>query len=153
MTMHDQSWTLLSQYWLLPVAMPIVYFFAKNHFNSPDYPLSGYALADSAHSAKNSPNARLRTPAPPIFTTPRDRYRWAELKYIVGIEAGFIFLAFFPDLVAKIPPLKTVLCYRDGLADDIWQGSRRRCPVFLSCYPRCRYVVSEIFAHIGVNTG
>src|SRR4051794_7532646 len=110
MTMPDNSWTLLTQYWLLPVGMLIVYFFAKSHFNSPDYPLSGYALADSVASdlPKNSSNARLRTPAPPIFTTPRDRYRWAELKYIVGIESGFVFVTFFPDLVAKIPGLEKI---------------------------------------------
>jgi hypothetical protein len=55
---------------------------------------------------KNSPNARLRTPAPPIFTTPRDRYRRAKWKYIAGVEGAFLVLAVSPDLLANIPGLK-----------------------------------------------
>jgi hypothetical protein len=97
-------WEDISQYWLLAVGAIIVFFFAKTHFNSPDYALSRHKLDSvTVILPKNSPAARLRTPAPPIFTTPRDRYRRAEWTYIVVIEAAFLFLSFFPDLLANIP--------------------------------------------------
>ena len=42
-TMELSSWnylsTLLTQYWSVPIGMAIVYYFAKYHFNTPDYVL------------------------------------------------------------------------------------------------------------------
>ena len=34
------SWAILLQYWPLPIGILIVYFFAKTHFNSPDYAIA-----------------------------------------------------------------------------------------------------------------
>jgi hypothetical protein len=99
---------LAEQYWLLPVGMIVIYFFARFHFNTPDYALAGDNIPDSSggDTAQRSPLARLRTPAPPIFTTPRDRYRKAEIKYVIGLEIAYLCLTLFPDLLSAVPNLQ-----------------------------------------------
>src|SRR5258708_6079622 len=99
---------LAQQYWLLPLGMVIIYFFARYHFNTPDYALVGATLPDSmtADLPKASPFARLRISAPPIFTTPRDRYRRSEIRYVLGLEAAYLCITLFPDLLAVIPNLQ-----------------------------------------------
>jgi hypothetical protein len=135
------NWQDVAQFWPVVAGMGIVFFFAKTHFNSPDYALSGYNNLndpDDKDAAKYSSNARLRTPAPPIFTTPRDRYRRAEWKYIGGLEGGFIILTIFPELLDHVPAAKGLMTF---LGDTI---NGRVIPVtllltgFLSTFPIIR---------------
>jgi hypothetical protein len=110
MTMPDLA-TMIAmapQYWLLPVGMIVIYFFARYHFNTPDYALVRASLPDSpgADEPKASPLARLRTSAPPIYTTPRDRYRKAEIMYVLGLEAAYLCLTVFPDALTALPQLQ-----------------------------------------------
>jgi hypothetical protein len=104
----NQFCTLLTQYWSVPTGMAIVYFFAKYHFNTPDYVLINDLPPDAVGSIdpKNSPAARLRTTAPPVFTTLRERYIKAEIKYIMGLEIAFMCITVFPNILTLIPNLQ-----------------------------------------------
>jgi hypothetical protein len=147
MTMPDLGKTLelAQQFWLLPLGMIVIYFFARYHFNTPDYALVSAGLPDSSSAdlPKTSPLARLRTSAPPIFTTPRDRYRKSEIKYVLGLEVAYLCLTIFPDLIAAIPNFQAA--DKAFLTDFIGKSFSNRailgallCTGFLSSFPLFR---------------
>jgi len=136
----DQISSVLTQYWSVPIGMAIVYFFAKYHFNTPDYLLINDIPSDAAASIepKNSSAARLHTTAPPVFTTLRERYIKAEVKYISGLEIAFLCITIFPVILTFIPTLQ-------GSADFVSKSLEQRVIIaalvltgFLSSFPFIR---------------
>jgi hypothetical protein len=104
----SQLSALATQYWSVPIGMAIVYFFGKYHFNTPDYALIRDTISDTttAIEPKNSAAARLHTTAPPVFTTLRERYRKAEIKYILVLLTAFFCITIFPNILTLIPNLQ-----------------------------------------------
>lgn len=110
-TLVEPIWTALQSYWLALIGAGVLAVFAAHHFNSPTYALSKPAKADG-ESARSDPKkaavARTKIEAPPIFTTRRESYRRAQLKYIAALEAVFVFYVLFPELFADIAALAQV---------------------------------------------
>jgi hypothetical protein len=90
-------------YWIIPAGMLALYFYGRFHFNSPEYAIDFGARSGPAESA----GLRLITPAPPIFTTSRDRYNRFARRYVAILELAFIAIVFFPNLVAQAISLLT----------------------------------------------
>ena len=90
-------------YWIIPAGMLALYFYGRFHFNSPEYAIDFRTRSASADSA----GLRLMTPAPPIFTTSRDRYNRFARRYVAILEFAFIAIVFFPNVVAEAISLLT----------------------------------------------
>jgi hypothetical protein len=89
------AWTQI--YWIIPAGMLALYFYGRFHFNSPEYAIDFGAR----NSSDEVPGPRLIAMAPPIFTTSRERYNRFARRYVAILEAAFLAIVFFPDLVAE----------------------------------------------------
>lgn len=107
----EPIWSFLQSHWPALFGVVVLAVFAAHHFNSPTYVLSKPVKADG-ESASSDPKeaalARTKIEAPPIFTTRRESYRRAQVKYIVALEAVFIFYVLFPELFADVAALLQV---------------------------------------------
>jgi hypothetical protein len=95
------SWA--QTYWIIPAGVLALYFYGRFHFNSPEYAIDFGTRRGTAETV----GLRLITPAPPIFTTSRDRYNRFARRYVAILELAFIAIVFFPNLVAEAISLLT----------------------------------------------
>lgn len=98
----------LGNYSLALLGVVVLAVFAAHHFNSPAYALSTSAETDGQSTPREAALARTKIEAPPIFTTRRESYRRAQLKYIAALEAVFIFYVLFPEFFADVAALAQV---------------------------------------------
>jgi hypothetical protein len=90
-------------YWIVPAGMLALFFYARFHFNSPEY-----AIDFGSQGGPAGPiGLRLITPTPPIFTTSRARYNRFARRYVAILELAFIGIVCFPSLLAEAISLLT----------------------------------------------
>src|SRR5260370_7868358 len=90
-------------YWIIPAGMLALHFYARFHFNSPEYAIDFGSRSGPAEAI----GLRLITPAPPIFTTSRAGYNRFARRYVAILELAFVAIVFFPNLVAEAISLLT----------------------------------------------
>jgi hypothetical protein len=112
----------LHTYWMVPVGAVVLYYYGQFHFNTPDYSLTARDGDGGRNLVKNAQLARTRAVAPPIFTTSRGRYRRSARLYVLTLEAIFLLVTVFPELVAAAAKMGTAQLDLSKSADEraIW---------------------------------